>query len=310
MKAKFLLAVVFLMVLLWGCGGEKPTEPEDTLHPTSPELTAFLNTQAGRQFAEAPWDVNQDGKIDVLDLMMVAQHFGEDIEVGVQGDLKEGAVLRIINSDATTPTIQVTGNGSAFGEPDIVILNLGVSVQKGSVKEAREEAAQAMQKVLDTLKNNGVLGKDIQTQQFSIQQEFDFVNGRREFRGYRVTNTASAKVRNLDGIGQVIDDAAEAGGDLVQVQSIQFAIDDSKELQVQARVKAMQDAQAKAKTLAEEGGVMLGKPISISESSSSSPFPVAARGSFDAALATTPIETGQLQVTVTVNVVYEIESPK
>ena len=76
----------------------------------------------------------------------------------------------------------------------------------------------------------------------------------------------------------MIDDAAEAGGDLVQVQSIQFAIDDSKELQVQARVKAMQDAQAKAKTLAEEGGVTLGKPISISESSSSSPFPIAARG--------------------------------
>ena len=148
MKAKFLLAVVFLMALFWGCGGEKPTEPEDTLHPTSPEFTAFLNTQAGRQFAEAPWDVNQDGKIDVLDLMMVAQHFGEDVEVGVQGELKEGAVLRIINSNAATPTIQVTGYGSAFGEPDIVVLNLGVSVQKGSVKEAREEAAQAMQKVL------------------------------------------------------------------------------------------------------------------------------------------------------------------
>lgn len=310
MKVRFLLAIAFLVALFLGCGEEKPTEPEETLDLTSPEFSALLNSQAGRQFAEAPWDVNNDGKIDVLDLMMVAQHFGEEVEPAVQGEVKEGTVLRVISSEATTPTIQVTGQGVVFGEPDIVVLNLGVSVQRGSVKEAREEAAQAMQKVLDSLKANGVLAKDIQTQQFSIQQEFDFINGRREFRGYRITNTVSAKVRNLDGIGQVIDDAAEAGGDLVQVQSIQFAIDNLKELQVQARVEAMKDAQAKAKTLAAEGDVTLGKPISISEASSWSPFPVATRESFDAAVATTPIESGQLQVTVVVNVVYEIVPPQ
>lgn len=86
-------------------------------------------------------------------------------------------------------------------------------------------------------------------------------------------------------------------------KSIRFA---PKELQAQARVDAMKNALAKAQTLAVEGDVTLGKPISISESSSSvlppSPFgrDVAAEG-----LSATPIETGQLQVTV--HVLYEIK---
>lgn len=200
--------------------------------------------------------------------------------------------------------IQVTGSGSAFGEPDVVVLSLGVSTERDSVKDAREEAASAMQKVLDSLKSNGVAEKDIQTQQFSIQPQYDFIDQRQVLRGYRVTNIVSAKIRTLDQIGKVIDDAAEAGGDIVQVQSIQFMIDDPKELQAQARVEAMKDAKAKAQILAEEGGVKLGKPISISESiSSSPPLPVAS----DSARSATPIEPGQLEVKVMVSVVYEIE---
>ncbi|MCZ6677664.1 MAG: SIMPL domain-containing protein [Candidatus Poribacteria bacterium] len=304
MRGKFWVFLAFLLIVLPGCGGDKTTGPEEELDLTSPELAPLLNTQAGRQFAEAPWDTNKDGAIDVLDLILVAQHFGEDVEEPSQ----EKAVLEIINRDEIGRTIQVTGNGSVFDEPDIVVLNLGVSVERQSVKEAREEAADAMQKVIDSLKDNGVLEQDLQTQQFSIQQQFDFTDGRREFRGYRVTNNVSAKVRDLDTIGQTIDDAAEAGGDLVQIQSIRFGIDDTTALRELARKNAMQDAQAKATTLATAGGVELGKPISIIESSGSFVPPFAERGFGEAdALSSTPIETGQLQVTVTVSVVYEIK---
>ena len=115
-------------------------------------------------------------------------------------------------------------------------------------------------------------------------------------------------MRDLDTIGQTIDDAAEAGGDLVQIQSIRFGIDDTTALRELARKNAMQDAQAKATTLATAGGVELGKPISIIESSGSFVPPFAERGFGEAdALSSTPIETGQLQVTVTVSVVYEIK---
>ena len=148
----------------------------------------------------------------------------------------------------------------------MVVLSIGVSVERESVKQARTEAAEAMAGLIESLKGNGLLDTDIQTQHFSIHQRYDYIKGRREFRGYSVTNSVSAKIRDLDTVGNVIDDAAEAGGDLVEINSIQFTIDDPTKLKMQARVAAMQDAQAKAQTLATEGGVTLGKPISISES--------------------------------------------
>ncbi len=202
--------------------------------------------------------------------------------------------------------IQVTGSGSAFGKPDVAILNLGISVEKDSVREAREEAAGAMQNVIDSLKDNGVAEEDIKTQHFSIQPRYDYVEGRQILRGYQVTNLVSAKVRDMETVGEVIDDAADAGGDLVRVQSITFTIDDPKELQEEARVEAMKDAHAKAQTLAELGDVELGDPISISEGSGVS-YPKYASFDEERSLGATPIEPGQLEITVTVAVIYEIE---
>ncbi len=308
MKVKFIFSFFCLMILLSGCGGDEGTKPEEDLELTSVEFTPLLNTQVGLEFAEVPWDVNEDGNIDLFDLVIVASHFGENVEISVQPGT--GRTLEVINKQQTEKTIRVTGSGSVVGEPDVVVLSVGVSVERDSVKQARTDAAEAMDGVIESLKGNGLLDPDIQTQHFSIQQQFDYAQGRQEFRGYSVTNSVSGKIRDLGIVGQVIDDAAEAGGDLVQINSIQFTIEDTTKLRMQARVAAMQDAQTKAQTLATEGGVTLGKPISISEVEG--PY-VARSADFnlafaeDASAAKTPIQSGQLRIAVTVNVIYEIE---
>ena len=222
----------------------------------------------------------------------------------------EERTIEVINRDKTEKTVRVSGTGIVAGEPDLVVLSVGVSVERDSVKQARTEAAEAMAGVIESLKANGLADIDIQTRHFSIHQRYDYSKGRREFRGYSVTNTVSAKIRDLDTVGNVIDDAAAAGGNLVEINSIRFTIEDPTILKMQARVAAMQDAQAKAHTLATEGGVALGKPISISESGDyypPGPFQVEAAFADDAGAIETPIQFGQLQITVRVNVIYEIE---
>ena len=304
MKVKFIYPLVCLMILLSGCAADEGIKPEDEL--TAVELAPLLNTQ-GLEFAAAPRDVNQDGSIDLFDLVIVAGSLGSDVEVSVEPNER---TIEVINREKTEKTVRVTGTGMVTGTPDVVVLSIGVSVERDSVKQARTEAAEAMTGVIDSLKGNGLLDEDIQTQHFSIHQRYDYIKGRREFRGYNVTNAVSAKIRDLDTVGNVIDDAAEAGGDLVQINSIQFSIDDNTKLKMQARVAAMQAAQAKAQTLATEGGVTLGKPISISESGDFYvPGPINLEFAFadDAAAVDTPIQSGQLQITVTVNVIYEIE---
>ncbi|MDE0689354.1 MAG: SIMPL domain-containing protein [Candidatus Poribacteria bacterium] len=207
--------------------------------------------------------------------------------------------------------IHVTGNGSVVGEPDIATLNLGVSVEKKTVAEAREAAAVAMTAVVDALKARDIAENDIQTERFSIYPQYDYTENGRVLRGYSVNNTVSAKVRALENLSGVIDAAAEAGGDIVVVNAIQFMIEDTTPLQTQARGLAVKDAEAKAQTLADASGVTLGKPITITETShaASPPIAFAREAAFaeDSALSSTPIEAGELTVVVNVTIVYEIE---
>ena len=207
--------------------------------------------------------------------------------------------------------IHVTGSGSVVGEPDIATLNLGVSVEKKTVAEAREAAAAAMTAVIVSLKANDIAENDIRTERFSIYPQYDYTDNGRVLRGFSVNNTVSAKVRELERLSDVIDAAAEAGGDIIVVNSIQFMIEDTTLLQTQARGLAVKNAEAKAQTLADASGVTLGKPVTITETShaASPPVPYAEEAAFAAASArsSTPIEAGELTVTVNITIVYEIE---
>lgn len=206
-------------------------------------------------------------------------------------------------------TIAVTGTGHVTGTPDTLIVDLGVQVLRPTVGEATGEAARLAQAVIDALKAQGVAAKDIQTTNYSIWPEYDYRNDSQELRGYRVNNTVSAKVRDLDKAGDVIDAATAAGGDDAIVNSIRFDLEADGELITAAREAAWSDAKAKADQLAGLAGVQLGAAISISETSSPAPPPIMyAQAASEAALdSATPIQAGEASVSVVVTVQFAIQ---
>ncbi|MBI2830135.1 MAG: SIMPL domain-containing protein [Chloroflexi bacterium] len=206
--------------------------------------------------------------------------------------------------------IWVNGQGKVSVAPDIAVLDLGISAQGVSVAQAQSEAATAMDKVMTTLTNNGVAKKDVQTRSFSIQQitRFDRNKEQEVVIGYRVTNMVTAKIRNIDKTGAIIDAVAAAGGDLTRINSISFTIDDDTAYLKDAREKAMADARAKAEQMASLAGVKLGKPIYITESFYTPPIPLPfLRSEAGAPAPTTPISPGEMDITVTVQVNYAIQ---
>jgi hypothetical protein len=193
-----------------------------------------------------------------------------------------------------------------------MVLTVGVSAQRESIEAAREAASAAQTGVIAALIDNGVDEKDIQTVQFNVSPQYDFsrTNGPGEIIGYIVSNVVTAKVRELDRAGEAIDAATAAGGNDAVVQGVSFGIDDPTALQAQAREEAVQKAKAQAEQLASNSGAKLGKLLSISESSYYPYYdrgiPTAAGGAaFDAE--STPIQSGELEISVTVSVVYAIE---
>jgi uncharacterized protein YggE len=240
-------------------------------------------------------------------LAAVACGDGSAAESVRSGPASESAVTARAAADQQQG-ISVSGRGSATAVPDTVILGLGVSTSRDTARQARDDAASAMSALLDSLKSNGVEGDDIKTTQFSISPEIDHPpNGEQVIRGYRVTNIVSAKVGDLERVGEIIDEAVDAVGDPIRVSGITFTIDNTEELLSQARADAMADAKAKAQQLANLADVDLGRPIFIGESSGGGPgpfFPAPISGV--AAEAVTPIEPGELEIIVAVQVTYAI----
>lgn len=214
---------------------------------------------------------------------------------------------KVLPSEREASGITVSGSGEVSGEPDVAVLSLGVDARADSVGQAREQAANSMNAMLDALKEGGVDEKDIQTTRFDVQPVYDFSNNKQELIGFTVSNIVTAKIRQIDDTGDLIDAAVAAGGDLARVDSLTFTIDDPSTLEQEARREAMAEARSKAETLAEAGGITLGDPISISETGGPQPIPFSGADFALAEQASTPIQVGELDVTVTVQVVYGVE---
>ncbi len=208
--------------------------------------------------------------------------------------------------------IWVTGEGKVSVVPDVAILNLGVEAQATTVAEAQQQASEAMEAVVGELDDYGIAEKDIKTQRFSIYPVRRWEKDKEILVGYRVSNMVTVKIRDIEDTGVIIDAVAKAGGDYTRINSISFVVDDPTDYYEEAREKAMADAKAKAKQLADLARVELGKPIYISESGG---YILVPREYYleggavpaPAAAPTTPISPGETEIRLTVQAVYNIK---
>jgi uncharacterized protein YggE len=213
----------------------------------------------------------------------------------------------VVHTEGSTAAgISVTGTGKAYGVPDIARLQMGVSVEAQTVDAARTAAANAQRAIVDSLRSNGVAERDIQTTQFTVEPQYDFSARVQRVIGYRVTNVVSVTVRNIDNASRVIDGAIAAGGNNALVRGISFEVSDPERLREAAREDAVRQARARAENLARLAGVDLGRPISIVEGviQPDVPFPTLARAA--AQDTATPVQPGELEITVNVTILYAI----
>ena len=200
--------------------------------------------------------------------------------------------------------IAVSGTGEVYGTPDTLQMRFGVSVLRPTVEQAVGDAAALADELISSLGSAGVTADDIQTANYSINPEYDYSSDQRRLVGYRVDNTVVAKIRDLDSAGSVIDATVASVGNEIQVSGVSFSIEDDTELVAAARTAAWDDALAKAQQLATLAGIELGEAAMISESfSSAAPLPVYRDfAAADEAVFDTPIEAGQQQVAVALQV--------
>jgi uncharacterized protein YggE len=222
------------------------------------------------------------------------------------------------NGYSPAQNITVVGQGSAHVEPDIARVTIGIETSAESVAEAVQENGAQMDSILAALEGSGIDEKDIQTSNYSVHLDRypetlprAIVEGEEEAQApqpvYRVSNTVSVTIRELDRVGDVLDGVIEAGAN--NIWGVSFGLDDPEAAIAEARADAVADALDRAGALAELSGVELGPVMSVSEvvGGGSAPFVMAMDSVERAAAGGTSISPGELEIGYQVQVSYFIE---
>jgi hypothetical protein len=214
-------------------------------------------------------------------------------------------------SSQETRVISVSGEGEATAAPDTAYVDLGIDATGDNLDQVLADANQTMTAVTEAVKALGIDEKDIQTTSFNVWTEEIYNRETGEPTGqivYHVQNMITIKVREITQAGEVIGAGLDAGA--TEVNSLRFGIEDTSALEAEARTAAAQEARDKAEQLAEALGVEVGELVNVSESIGY-PSPIyverVAFAADMAAGAAPPVSTGELTVTITVNVSYEIQ---
>ncbi|MEM9394075.1 MAG: SIMPL domain-containing protein [Pseudomonadota bacterium] len=203
-------------------------------------------------------------------------------------------------------TILVSGEGVVTASPDIATVRLGVTTQDANAGTALSENSAQMEAVMENLTESGIELRDIQTSDFSVQPVYDRnANGNRsEIVGYSVRNILSVRVRDLDGLGALLD--AVVGDGSNTLQGLTFGLSDPDAKQKLAEAAAVTDALSRARGMAEAAGLSLGPVLHIEAVGSAIPRPQAEMAIRAADSGAVPIARGELAIRAQVRVTVSL----
>lgn len=208
-----------------------------------------------------------------------------------------------LGAPGETRTIAVTGTGTVHLPPDIVYVNLGVQTRGTDIGETVQENSRLVEAVMAAIKGAGVAEEDIQTTYFNVstQPMYDEFGNPTDEVTYWVDNTLMVALRQVDGLGDLLQKALNAGAN--SVQGVNYSVEDPETAFGDARTEALEDARRQAEQLASGAGATLGPILSLTESSyGGSPYPSA----FDKGGAGVPTVPGTLEYQISVYVTYTL----
>jgi len=204
--------------------------------------------------------------------------------------------------------VTVIGSGQVQGVPDTLTADVGIEFTAPDVTAAMNQTNDRQQAVINALAGAGLDRKDISTTEVTLQPQYGNPEpgGTATITGYRATNTIQVKIHPTDAASRMLALIVSTGGDATRIRSVTYSIADDSQLVKDARARAFNDAKSRADQYAQLSGLRLGRVLSISEASGSTPVaggpPALPRGTF-----AVPLEPGQQTVSFSVTVVWELD---
>lgn len=220
--------------------------------------------------------------------------------------LPSAAAAQQITQTIAGTRLDVNATGEVTRVPDIAIVSAGVVSRSATASAALQDTADRMQRVLAALKRAGVVDRDIQTSNVSLNPEYRYPeNQSPQLVGYTASNNVTVRFRDIRSSGKIIDTLVGQGAN--QISGPTLTIDKPEAALDEARTQAIVIGRARADLYARSLGMRIVRIVSVNESGGSlvQPIPIYAR--MAAAPAKTSIEPGEEKLQVNVAMTFELQ---
>ena len=196
------------------------------------------------------------------------------------------------------PNVVVT-NGEAIVRqaPDRALITVSVEARAKSPRDAQRQNAEAMTAVEQRLATARIPKDAIRTLGYDLEQEFDFVQGRRIPREYVARNSIEVRVDEIARVGELLDLSVQGGA--TSIGGVRFDLQDRGRIELDALRLAVVDARGRAEAMVAGAGRAIDRIIRIEESREAGilPMPRAmmTMKANDAA-SQTPVEPGLIEI--------------
>ncbi|WP_089649643.1 SIMPL domain-containing protein [Halobacterium hubeiense] len=230
------------------------------------------------------------------------------VTAGVAGALTLGSGSATAGQAAPDEqSITVSADGTVEASPDQAVVRVAVTATGNDSSAVRDEIAERAETMQSALESSGVPSENVRTAHFDIRQERERTGDGIERGQYVGTHAFEITVEDTDSAGEVIDTAVNNGAD--RVDGVSFTLSDEKResLYQDALTNAMGNAETRADTLADAGGLSVTDTHTIvSTNTDYRAYRVesAALSAGAAAASGTSVESGPVTVTADVRVTY------
>jgi uncharacterized protein YggE len=160
--------------------------------------------------------------------------------------------------------INVTGSASVLVDPDIAIITIGVITQDKDNKIAAEENFKNTEKIITALETAGIKEKNIKTQTYYVEPQYDYIDENQVFKAYTVVNNLKVIIEDITKVGNIIDVSLKNG--VNKINNISFATSNYSLYYNKALAFAIKDAKLKAINISKTIGVIINDiPRNITE---------------------------------------------
>ena len=232
------------------------------------------------------------------------------------------STLRAEEREPVTSRLTVSANGKVFAKPDLAKITLGVETAGESFSEVQQQNSRKMEQVNQSLRNLGIKDEHIQTSAYDITPQYaprprrptdrDHSSGPPKIIGYTARNTIVVEVHDLARTGAIVDQALRAGAN--RFSGVAWLLQKPDNFYLEALGVAAKRAQQKAITLAASLDQTLLKIITIQEGGAQVyPKSRNLRGASMSMMESgnsVPLSPGQMEITASVTLVWEIEQKR